>query len=250
MATKELSAAIIIQARMSSTRLPGKAMLQLAGRRMLVHVVSRFQDAPVSGPLIVATSVEPSDDFIWSWSQGAGVQCYRGSERDVLRRFQGAAKDLNVKYIIRATADNPLIWEGTIAHLGRHITEQGCDYVSYTAHMPLGLGVEIFTKEALERADCEAKEPHQREHVTSYIYENRGIFDCLWISPPAELEGDFRLTVDTKKDYELMKRIYKRLYTPGKIIAAADAIALLRKEPNLAAINADVRQKGSKESQE
>ncbi len=249
MATKQLSAAILIQARMSSTRLPGKTMLPLAGRRMLAHVVSRFKDAPVSGPLIVATSVEPSDDFILSWSKGAGVQCYRGSERDVLLRFHSAAEKLDVKYIIRATADNPLIWEGAVAHLGRHIVEESCDYISYTAHLPLGLGIEIFTKEALGRANNEAKEPHQREHVTPYLYENRAIFDCLWISPPAELEGEFRLTVDTKEDYEQMKRIYERLYLPGSIIATVDAVALLRNEPNIAAINADVRQKDSKESQ-
>jgi spore coat polysaccharide biosynthesis protein SpsF len=246
---ERLSAAVIIQARMTSTRLPGKTMLPLAGRRMLSHVVSRFEGAPVTGPVVVATSAEPSDDFIWSWAQNSGVQCFRGSERDVLRRFHDCAKDLGVEYIVRATADNPLIWEGAAAHLGRQIVEQGCDYIAHTKHLPPGLGIELFTWAALDRADREAKKPHQREHVTPYIYENQDIFDCLWISPPPELEGNFRLTVDTREDYELMKEIFARLYTPGSIIKAADVVALLRKEPALAAINAGVRQKGHTESQ-
>jgi spore coat polysaccharide biosynthesis protein SpsF len=250
MATEEqLSAAVIIQARMASTRLPGKTMLPLAGRRILSHVVSRFQGAPVTGPVVIATSVEPADDFIESWARSAGVNCYRGSERDVLARFHGCAESLAVEFIIRATADNPLIWEGAAAHLGRHIAEQGCDYVSYTKHMPLGLGIELFTWAALDRAHKETKKPYQREHVTPYIYENQDIFDCLWISPPPELECEYRLTIDTKEDYELMKAIYDRLYKPGSLIASADAIALLRKEPALAAINAGVRQKDRTDSQ-
>ena len=250
MATKKLSAAIVIQARMSSKRLPGKTMLALGGHRMLTHVVSRFEDAPVTGPLIVATSVQPSDDFICTWARSANVHSYRGSERDVLLRFYKALDGVGVEYVVRATADNPLIWEGAVAHLSRHIAEQGCDYVSYTKHMPLGLGIEIFTKAALERAHKEATEPHQREHVTPYIYENRKEFDCLWISPPAELEGKFRLTVDTQEDYELMKLIYERLYRPGSIIPAAEAVALLRAEPQMTKINADVRQKAHTESEE
>jgi spore coat polysaccharide biosynthesis protein SpsF len=243
MTTEELNAAIIIQARMSSTRLPGKTMMPLAGRRMIYHVASRFAEAPVTGPLVVATSNEPSDDFIHTWTQGARAVCFRGSERDVLDRFRGAAEHVDSEYIVRATADNPLTWEGAIEHLGRHMTEQGCDYISHTRHMPLGLGLEMFTRDALFKAHDEAKQPHQREHVTPYFYENQDIFDCLWISPPKELEGDYRLTVDTKEDLELMREIYDRLYTPGSIIPAADAVQLLRDEPKLAAINSEVRQK-------
>ena len=250
MASNELNAAIVIQARMSSKRLPGKTMLALGGHRMLAQVASRFDDAPITGPLIVATSVQPSDDFICTWARSANVRSYRGSERDVLLRFYKALEGVDVDYVVRATADNPLIWEGAVEHLGRHIVEQGCDYVAYTKHMPLGLGVEIFTKAALEKAHKGATEPHQREHVTPYIYENKKTFDCLWISPPVELEGEFRLTVDTQEDYELMKLIYERLYRPGSIIPAADAVALLRAEPHLLEINAGIRQKDRTESEE
>jgi len=249
MANSELNAAIVIQARMGSTRMPGKTMLPLGGKRMLAHVVSRFDDAPVSGPLIIATSVKPSDDFICTWARSANLRLYRGSERDVLRRFYNAVKGMDVEYVVRATADNPLIWEGAVAHLGRHITEQRCDYISYNQYMPIGLGVEIFTREVLESAHSEATKPHQREHVTPFIYENLDRFDCLWVSPPPELEGDFRLTVDTQEDYELMKEIYKRLYRPGTIIPAAEAVALLRSEPKLARINSDVPQKKHTEHQ-
>ncbi len=243
-----LNAAIVVQARMGSSRLPGKTLKTLAGRRMLRHVVNRLAAAPVAGPLVVATSNHPGDDFIASWCEAAEVDCFRGSEDDVLDRFRRAAEPLDVDYIVRATADNPLVWEGAVGHLGRIIIEQRCQYVSYTHHMPLGLALEVFTKETLLRAAAEATEPHHREHVTAYIYDNRDRFDCLWISPPKELEGGFRLTIDTEEDFELMRQIYDRLYVPGEVLPTAEAVALLRREPRLAAINAHIRQKPHTES--
>ena len=242
-----LDAAIILQVRMGSSRLAGKAMMSLCGMRMLFHVVSRLKVARTKGPLIIATSVEPTDDFICSFASAEEVACYRGSEDDVLSRFYEAAKELDVKYIIRATGDNPLVWEGAAEHLGRIIQEQHCDYVSFNHFMPVGLSLEIFTKKALEQAHAEAGEANHREHVTSYIYTNKDKFDCVWITPPRELEGNFRLTVDTTEDYELMKQIYERLYVPGEIIPAAAAVKLLHEEPSLAAINSDVKQKSYKD---
>lgn len=246
---KELDAAILIQARMDSKRLPGKTLIDLAGRRMLYHVVSRLSQSPATGPVIVATSDSSSDDFIESWCETSRIRCFRGSEKDVLDRFWRCAAPLNVQYIVRATADNPLVWEGAIAHLGRFLIEQQCEYICHTRHLTLGLGIEIIAKEALKRAHSEAQKSHQREHVTPYIYENRERFDCLWISPPSELESEFRLTVDTKEDVELMREIYRRLYKSNQLIPSAEAIALLRKDHKLAAINAHVRQKGHQESE-
>jgi spore coat polysaccharide biosynthesis protein SpsF len=244
---EKLDAAVLIQARMESKRLRGKTLLDLAGQRMLFHVVARLSDSPATGPLIVATSAQPTDDFIQSWCDASGVRCFRGSEKDVLDRFWRCAEPLDVKYVVRATADNPLVWEGAIAYLGRFLLEQGCGYVAFTHFMPIGLGIEIFTKESLGRAHAEATLPHQREHVTSYIYENREKFDCLYISPPQELEGKFRLTVDTKEDFELFKEIYRRLYKPGEIIPSVKVIELLKKDHKLAAMNIHIRQKGRKE---
>lgn len=238
-----LNAAVAIQVRMSSTRLPGKALLTLAGRRMLHHIVARLGQAPVMGPIVIATSTQPADDFICSWSNTNNITCFRGSELDVLDRFWRAAENLDVKYIVRATGDNPLVWEEAVAHLGRHIIEQKCEYIAYTGRITLGLGLEIFTKEALRRAHDEAVEPYQREHVTIYLYENKDRFDTLHISPPPELESDFRLTVDTDEDYALMKEIYARLYKPGEIVRSVGALELLRREPKLAEINSKVRQK-------
>ena len=239
----KIDAAIILQARMGSTRLPGKTMMPLSGYRMIHHIVTRFQVAPVLGPFIIATSDLPTDDFICSFCGSADVQCFRGSEEDVLARFYGAAQTLENKYIVRATADNPLVWEGAIAHLGSLIQELNCDYITYNEFMPIGLGLEIFTKEALDKAHTEATDIKHREHVTPYFYTNKDIFDCVWISPPRELEGDYRLTVDTLEDYELMKQIYERLHKPGEIIPATKALELLREEPHLALLNADVMQK-------
>lgn len=242
-----LDAAIIIQARMGSGRLPGKTMLPLAGNRMLHHVVARLERAPIAGPLVVATSDQPTDDFICSFTGSTRTLCFRGSEDDVLSRFWGAAEDLDVKYIVRATADNPLVWEGAVAHLGHWIGEIGCDYIAYNSDMPTGLSVEMFTKKTLKKANAEATDPKDREHVTSYMYTNEQKFDVVRISPPKEIQGQFRLTVDTLDDYELMKQIYERLYRPGEIIPAAEAIDLLRRERRLAGINAHVHQRSHKE---
>lgn len=239
----KIDAAIIIQARMASTRLPGKTMLPLAGFRMLYHVVNRLKQAPVSGPVIVATSDKAVDDFICSFTGTTGVGCYRGSEEDVLARFWGAAEPLSVKYIVRATADNPLVWEGAVEHLGELAEESGSDYMSFNKQMPLGLGLELFTREALCSAWQEAVDPKQREHVTPYIYTNRRKFKCKWAASPKELKGNFRLTVDTEEDYELMKIIFDRLYQPSEILPSSAAVALLRNDPDLAGINADIRQK-------
>lgn len=243
----KLDAAILLQVRMGSSRLAGKAMMSLCGMRMLFHVVSRLKVADIKGPLIIATSDRPTDDFICSFSKAEEISCFRGSEEDVLSRFYEAAKDLDVKYIVRATGDNPLVWEGAVAHLGRVIEEQNCDYISYNHFMPVGLSLEIFTKKALEEAHKNATEANHREHVTSYIYTNKDKYDCVWITPPGELEGSFRLTVDTTEDYELMKQIYDRLYVPGTIIPAAEAVKLLKEEPALAALNSQIKQKTYKD---
>lgn len=238
-----LDAAVIIQARMGSSRLSGKTMLPLAGQRMLAHIVARLRTADIAGPVIIATSTQPQDDFICRFSGDTNTGCFRGSEEDVLARFWGAAEPLKVRYIVRATADNPLVWEGAIEYLGNLIIERGADYASFNEFMPVGLGLELFTKAALETAHREATDAKHREHVTPFIYTQRDRFNCIWTSPPSEFEGSFRLTVDTLEDYELMSQIYDRLHLPGAIIPAARAIQLLREEPRLAAINATVHQK-------
>jgi spore coat polysaccharide biosynthesis protein SpsF len=238
-----LNAAVIIQARMGSTRLPGKTMLPLAGIRMFEHIVKRCSLAPVAMPVIVATSEKTTDDFIATVSESLGATCIRGDEADVLDRFWKAAADLDVDYIVRATADNPLVYESAVEHLGKLILDTGCDYITYNESMPVGLSVEIFTKKALQTSHQEGKEPFHREHVTPYIYTNPEKFDVIRIAAPQGLKGNFRLTVDTEEDYLLMKEIYQRLYTPGKIIPSLAAIELLRNEPELVSMNADIRQK-------
>lgn len=238
-----LNAAIIIQARMGSSRLPGKTLLPLAGKRMLEHVVQRLSVAPVSGPLIVATSENPTDDFICSLADSQNYVCVRGDEDDVLDRFWKAVKDVECEYIVRATADNPLVYEGAAEHLGSVIRQTGCDYITYTGDIPVGMGVEVFKKDCLKAAHEEATDPGYREHVTPFIYYNPDRFDIIRLQPPHGLRGRYRLTVDTQQDYELVKEIYARLYTPGKIIPALAVIELLEKEPELVETNAGVEQR-------
>lgn len=238
-----LNAAIVIQARMGSTRLPGKTMLPLRGIRMLEHIVNRFQQAPVSGPLIIATSTSAVDDFICSMTESKDIACSRGSEEDVLDRYWQAVKDLDVDFVVRATADNPLVFEGAVEHLGRVMVDTGCDYITYTNAMPVGMSVELLRKDVLARVHEQADKPFEREHVTPHIYTNADMFDIIRLAPPEGLQGEYRLTVDTREDYELVKHIYDELYKPGSIIPALAVIEYLDANPEVAAINAAIRQK-------
>jgi len=240
---QQLNAAIVIQARMGSSRLPGKTTMTLSGMRMLEHIVARFQIAPVVHPVIVATSTNPVDDFIASLTESKGIACVRGSEEDVLGRYWQSVADLDVDYVVRATADNPLVYEGAVEQLCRVINETGCDYISYNSDMVIGLNLEVFTKSALQQAHEEGDKRFEREHVTPFFYTQPDRFDIIRLSTPAGLDGDFRLTVDTRADFEVIKTIYDALYKPGRIIPALSAVEYLRANPEVAAINSDVHQK-------
>jgi spore coat polysaccharide biosynthesis protein SpsF len=242
----KIDAAIIVQARMGSSRLPGKIAFPLAGKSMLSHIISRLQFADVGGPVIVATSTEAADDSVPTLI-GSEASYSRGSEEDVLDRFWQAAKHLDNKYIVRATADNPLVWEGAIEHLWQTMKDGEYDYATFDGKLPIGMAVEMFSKEALAQAQAEATDPRHREHVTPFFYSQPERFRCYRATPPEHVWGDFRLTVDTENDYELMKIIYQRFFSPAQIIPAVDVINMLKEEPKLAQMNSNIHQKSFKE---
>jgi len=246
--SSELNAAIVVQARMGSVRLPGKALAELAGEPLLGHVAARLGSAPVCGPLIVAIPDGAGDDQIELWCRRQGLRCFRGSEEDVLDRFWRAVADEKVDYVVRATGDNPLVWEGAVAFMAERMVPEGLDYCAFTGRVTLGLGLELFTRDALDRARRAARHAYQREHVTPWMYEDKRRFRAAHFDPPAALRSPYRLTVDTPEDLELMRLLYDRLYRPGRIVPAAEAVKHLRDNPDAAGINAAVRQKGYKES--
>lgn len=234
--------AAIIQARMGSSRLPGKVMLDLMGEPDLWRVVERARKAAVD-TVIVATTTNPEDDTIEEWCEKRGVQVYRGSSEDVIARYRGAAEKVRATIIVRITSDCPLIDPATINRCIEYFQKENVDYASNCSNgprtFPRGLDVEVFSYDALVKADTEAKEKNDREHVTPYIWGNtNGTFavaPALQASP--EYKRDYRLTLDYPEDYELLNIVYRALFRGGTV-DVLEAIKYLDAHPEIVALNA------------
>ena len=242
---------VIIQARMGSTRLPGKVLLDLGGKPMLARVVSRCRQATMVDQVVIATSDDPSDDAIENYCLAQRYPCFRGSLHDVLDRYYQAARQFEASIIVRITADCPLIDPAVIDQVVSALIggeqESKLDFVAnrlpppWKRSYPIGLDVEVCTFSALERAWKEAKEAHQREHVMPYLYEQEGRFQVLVLNHIPDY-GDLRWTVDTPEDLALIRQIYSR-FDGGDGFSWMDVIELFQHEPALAEINASVAPK-------
>jgi spore coat polysaccharide biosynthesis protein SpsF len=235
----------IIQARMGSTRLPGKVMLDLAGEPMLVRIVRRVQGAEALASTIVATTTLPQDDSIAKLCAEHGWICFRGSENDLLDRYYCAALAHHADVIVRITADCPLIDPAIVDQVVQTFTEHQpeVDYVSNifpTRTFPRGLDTEVISFDALERAWRDDHNPAWREHVTPYIRENPKNFYTLGVSNHADY-SHLRWTVDTPEDLELISRIYGHF--GNKSFSWQDALDLLKRHQNWSEINRHVEQK-------
>lgn len=198
----------IVQARMGSTRLPGKVMLELCSKPVIWHVVERLKLSKNTDKIIVATSLESSNDPLCNYLKETGIDFFRGSEQDVLDRFYHASKQYPSDAVVRATADNPLvdpvIMDETIAFF-----EKGNFRYVKSEGFPSGIGIEVFSTEMLDEAHGMAHNNYEREHVTPYMYSVQQSHGSYGSTVPAD---QYRLTMDTPKDYELMQDIYKHLY--------------------------------------
>lgn len=236
---------VIIQVRMKSTRLPGKVLKNIAGKPMLVHVVERLKNAKLIDQIVIATTKD-EDKAILKFADKSRVKSFAGSEEDVLDRYYQAARKHKADVVVRITSDCPLIdsevVDKVVAFYLRN--RRRVDYVSNSLKRsyPRGLDAEVFSSGVLKRTWQEAKEPHQREHVTPYIYEHPEIFSLVNIENSEDLSY-MRWTVDEERDLEFIREIYKRLYKEGKNFLMKDILALLRKEPQLMEINKNVTQK-------
>jgi spore coat polysaccharide biosynthesis protein SpsF len=231
----------ILQARMSSSRLPGKVLLPILGEAMLQRQLERISPARKIDHLIVATSVGREDDAVAAFCFEKRVDCFRGDLENVLDRFYQAAKNYDAQTIVRLTGDCPLA-DSAIIDRAITIFESGkYDYVSNTVERtyPVGLDVEVFSVEALEEAWREAVLPSEKEHVTRFIYTHPEDFRIGQFKSERNL-SDLRWTVDEPADYEFVMKIYERLYPADHNFTTEDVLNLLQKEPQLKAINAGV----------
>lgn len=238
-------AAIFITARMKSTRLPFKVTRQILGIPMIVHMISRLRLARLPEQIVICTSSHPQDDCLVDIARQAEVKCFRGSEDDVLLRLASAAQEISVDHVISCTADNPFVDPEYIDRLLAFHIEAGNDY-SKIEGLPWGTFAYAVSASALRRA-CEVKDETDTEVWGGY-FTGTGLFKCgvLEVMDGTVRWPDLRLTVDTEPDFELVTKIFECLYQPDRIFSLREIVALCHDRPDLVAINAHIKQKGSR----
>ena len=240
-----MKVAAIIQARMGSTRLPGKVLLDLAGEPMLARVVNRAERAQTLDDVVVATTVHPHDEAIVRLCTERGWLYFRGSEDDVLDRYYQATLACQADAIVRITADCPLIEPAIVDRLVRRFLDQqpGADYVCNLVPRrtyPRGMDAEVMSLKVLEQAWRDCHEPAWREHVTTFILRNPDLFQIHGIANEVSY-SHMRWTVDTPEDLALVRHIYKHFGHDH--FSWAEVLALLKEHPEWLDINSDVQQR-------
>lgn len=235
----------VVQARMGSTRLPGKVLYDLGGEPMLARVVGRLTRAATVAEVVVATTIEPADQAVVDLCATRGWPHTRGSEADVLDRYHQAATTHRADVVVRITADCPMIDPGVVDEVVQALLDRlsAIDYVSNvvpTRSFPHGLDVEAFTAAALERAWREDDNPAWREHVTPYLYRRPDLFRTHCVVHPED-HGTVRWTVDTPDDFARAAAVYRHFGHDR--FTWAEALAADQAHPEWATINQNVRQR-------
>lgn len=238
----------IVQARSSSSRLPGKVLKEIQGKAMILHGLERLSASRKIDKILLATSDDPSDDVLAKTVQAVGYSIYRGSLDDVLARYYHCAEQYAPVHVVRITGDCPLIdWRIVDDVIAWHLVENN-DYTHTTERFPDGLDTEVMTFAALEQAHREAQRPSEREHVTLYFRNHPerfriGNVDCV------EDYGNLRWTVDEPRDFALVEAIYEHLYPSNPDFSMQDILALFDEKPELRSINQGiVRNEGLQKS--
>lgn len=236
----------IIQARMASTRLSGKVLANLGGRPVLEWILRRAGRASLIDQVILATTTESEDDEIAEFCNAKAYECFRGSMQDVLDRYYQAALNTKADVVVRITGDCPLIDPGMLDSNIETFLEAdppldfAANRLPYERTIPIGLDTEICTFPALQTAWTEATQPHQREHVMPFFYENPDRFRILHIQHQPDY-GHYRWTVDTPEDLTLLREVVAAFEDDR--FSWQDVLALFEARPELAEINAAVSHK-------
>ena len=234
----------ILQARMSSSRLPGKVLLPLAGAPMILRQIERVSRSRRIDRLVVATSDRPDDDALAQTLTDAGVAVFRGSLDDVLARFVGALDAFGpADYVVRLTADCPLADPTVIDATIETVIATGADYGSNTPPhrtYPKGVDIEAMTASALRAAAARATSPEEREHVTWALHRNPDLYRQAFLSQDAD-EGAVRWTVDYPHDYDFVRAVYDALYKANPAFTSDDVRALVRSRPDLVRLGGERR---------
>ena len=231
---------------MLSTRLPGKVMHEVQEKSFLEHMVCRINQSKYIDNICIATSLDSSCDPIVELGENIGVMVFRGSEDDVLDRVVKAGKFAKADVIVELCGDCPLIDPDIIDSVCEFYFNNNVDFCSNAIQRvhPIGMDVKVFSQSVIQEVDLITSDPHDREHVSLYIYENSNKYKILHL--PLSVNNDvinYRLTLDTPEDESLIKIIYNELYTKNRDFRLQDIIELLNKKPELKLINSHIEQK-------
>lgn len=235
-----------IEARMASSRLPGKILKGAVGKPLLELMVERVRKSKLLHNVVVATTVESSDDITEKACQKMGVSCFRGSNDDVLERVLKAAQTHKADLIIELTGDCPLLDPVQMDRVIQYYLDNTFDYVSNFRErlFPRGTETQVFSVKVLEDVANRTQDAADHEHVSLFIYEHPEIYKLGGVSAePFYNRPDLRLTVDTPLDYELIRTIFERLYPKNNNFTLKDVINLLDSEPALKVLNQQIQQK-------
>jgi len=234
-----------IEARMRSTRLPGKVLMPILGKPILELMIERLRRVPKIDAIVIATSDDPSNDPIEKLANHLGVGCYRGSEDDVLDRVLQAAQSVDGDLIVELTADCPLIDPQLTTETIDAFLAAKVDYAANCLREPYpnGLDVQVFPTAILEEVARLTNDPADHEHVSLYIYEHPERFRILHVAAGPPEASHLRLTVDTAEDFALVTRIFEALYPDDPAFGLPEIVALFLRQPELRDLNARILQK-------
>ncbi|MBI5164708.1 MAG: Gfo/Idh/MocA family oxidoreductase [Magnetospirillum sp.] len=238
---------ITIQARMTSSRLPGKVLKPAVGKPMLELMIERLKRVPSAHDIIVCTTINASDDPVVELATRLGVLCWRGSEEDVLTRVLDGARHHGTDIIVETTGDCPLIDPDIIEQVIQTYLSGDWDYVSnvYERMFPIGMDTQVFSTDVLADVQRRTDDPFDHEHVSVYIYRHPEIYRCHNVPAPLDQTDPLLgLTLDTIEDYRLLKAIFEELYPQNPHFTLADILELLRRRPSLRGLNAHVPRTG------
>lgn len=234
----------MIEARMGSTRLPGKVMMPFVGKPSLELIIERLRRSRTINQIIVATTTNKTDDLIVDLCKKLNVSFYRGSEEDVLKRVVEAGQKYLADIIVRMTADCPLIDWRIVDRLVKTYQSGNYDYVSNVIQrsFPIGFDVEVFSLRKLQEIEKTATEQIYREHPPYYFYANPDKFRLRNLKADKNMFWpDLRVTLDTKEDYLVLTKIFEKLYPENSDFSAKDVVELMRQHPEWITINSQIK---------
>ena len=237
-----------IEARMSSSRLPGKVLMPVLGRPLLSRLIERLKSVSIIEKIVLATTINASDDILVKFAQDEEINIFRGSEFNVMERVIGAAQSVEADVVVEITGDCPIIDPDIVSQtIQMFLSNPKADYVS-NAHIrsyPDGMDVQVFRLITLKNSAMLTSDPLDHEHVTLHIRNHPELYPALHlVAPPSLFWPELGLTLDEKSDYVLLDKIIRKLEPENPLFGCRDVIRLLIDNPEWVAINKGVVRKG------